>query len=171
MIKRSWSIAYITLVHSFLSWRNLDTKLFFTNFFNTALTAKLSWRPENKTWIPSPLSECSTFTRSTGSAIVLRSSLAYIGGEVVFDGNFAITGGALNILDGSRVSGGSSKAKPGPTRQCPEDSWTLSFCSIAICNDAVSYACLAFNTGEDLYYVYVWCLIPVKTCTACTYGV
>ena len=41
---------------------------------------------------------------------------------MVFDGNFAITGGALNILDGSRVSGGSSVAKSGPTRQYPEDS-------------------------------------------------
>ena len=52
------------------------------------------------------MSDYSTFTRSTGSAIVLRSSLAYIGGEVVFDSNFAFTGGALNILDGSRVGGG-----------------------------------------------------------------
>ena len=63
--------------------------------------------PIKKIYIPSPyMSDYSTFTRSTGSAIVLRSSLAYIGGEVVFDSNFAFTGGALNILDGSRVGGG-----------------------------------------------------------------
>ena len=57
----------------------------------------------------------------------------------------------------------SGVAKPG--RQRPENSWTSYFRTIAICNDAVSYALL---TSE--HRSHVWGLILVKTCAARTYA-
>ena len=67
----------------------------------------------------------------------------------------------------SEISIGSGVAKPGPTRAWAQasasgNSSTSYFRSIAICNDAVSYAlltslftCLALNTSEDLYCAHI----------------
>lgn len=50
------------------------------------------------------LNPCSTFTDNYGSAIVARSSLLYISGNLLFARNIGTTGAALKLYDISRVS-------------------------------------------------------------------
>ena len=45
-----------------------------------------------------------TFTANNGSALLLRLSLGYLEGKLLFESNLAQKGGAIRVLDRSRVS-------------------------------------------------------------------
>ena len=47
---------------------------------------------------------CSEFYGNVGSGVLLRASLLTMEGVVSFTGNRASAGGALNVMEGSRVN-------------------------------------------------------------------